>query len=86
MFSNSKTMTAKEVFELRKQERIEEAYEAARQLFAVDKSPQASSAMFWTAVDIRINGIVDNKFHCILIAFEECKFFLAWFWRAITNF
>lgn len=50
--SNSKAMTAREVFELRKQERIEEAYEAARQLFVVDKSPQASSAMFWTAVDM----------------------------------
>lgn len=45
-------MTAKEIFELRKQGRAEEAYEAARQLYASDKSPYASSAMFWTAVDI----------------------------------
>jgi len=45
-------MTAKEIFELRKQGHKEEAYEAARQLYSSDKSPQASTAMFWTAVDI----------------------------------
>ena len=44
-------MTAKEIFELRKNKRVKEAYEAARQLYASDKSPYASSAMFWTAVD-----------------------------------
>lgn len=45
-------MTTREIFELRKQGRKEEAYEAARRLYASDKSPHASSAMFWTAVDI----------------------------------
>lgn len=45
-------MTAKEVFELRKQGRREEAYEAARSLYATDKGPYAASAMFWTAVDM----------------------------------
>ena len=45
-------MTAKEVFELRKQGHLEEAYEAARSLYATDKSPYTSMAMFWTAVDI----------------------------------
>ena len=45
-------MTAKEVFELRKQGQKEEAYEAARSLYATDKSPYTSLAMFWTAVDI----------------------------------
>ena len=45
-------MTAKEIFELRKQGRKEEAYEAARALYATDKSPYASLAMFWTAVDM----------------------------------
>lgn len=44
-------MTAKEIFELRKNKQVDKAYEAARQLFATDKSPYASSAMFWTAVD-----------------------------------
>ena len=45
-------MTAKDIFELRKQGHKEEAYEAARALYASDKSPYASLAMFWTAVDM----------------------------------
>ncbi len=45
-------MTAKQVFELRGQGCKEAAYEAARSLYASDKSPYASSAMFWTAVDM----------------------------------
>ena len=39
-------MTAKEIFELRKQGRKEEAYEEARLLYATDKSGYASAAMF----------------------------------------
>lgn len=45
-------MTTKEVFELRKQGLQEEAYEAARSLYATDKRPYTSLAMFWTAVDM----------------------------------
>ena len=45
-------MNVKEVFELRKQGNKEEAYEAARSLYATDKGPHASTAMFWTAVDM----------------------------------
>jgi uncharacterized protein (TIGR00252 family) len=45
-------MTVEEVFGLRNQGRKEEAYEAARQIYAVDKGPYASAAMFWTAVDM----------------------------------
>lgn len=45
-------MTVNEVFGLRNQERKEEAYEAARKIYAVDKGPYASAAMFWTAVDM----------------------------------
>ena len=45
-------MTVQDVFDLRKQGRVEEAYEAARSVYAVDKGPHASSAMFWTAVDM----------------------------------
>ena len=51
-------MTAKDIFELRRQGRKEEAYEAARTLYATDNSSYTSSAMFWTAVDmlkLRIN-------------------------------
>ena len=45
-------MTVKEIFALRQYGQTREAYEAARQLYATDKSPQSSSAMFWTAVDM----------------------------------
>ena len=45
-------MTVNDVFELRSQGRTEAAYEAARVIHATDKSPHASVAMFWTAVDI----------------------------------
>ena len=37
---------------MRNQGRKEEAYEAARKIYAVDKGPYASAAMFWTAVDM----------------------------------
>ena len=57
-------MTARDVFELRKQGYIEEAYEAIRPLYANDKGPYTSSAMFWTATDIlkkRLNeGRIDE--------------------------
>ena len=46
------TMTINEVFGLRNQGRKDEAYEAARTIYATDKSPYASAAMFWTAVDM----------------------------------
>ena len=51
-------MTTKEIFELRKQGFHEEAYEAAKELYAYDKGPYTSLAMYWTAYDIlkkRIN-------------------------------
>ena len=57
-------MTVRDVFELRRQGRIEEAYEAIRPLYAHDKGPYTSLAMFWTAVDIlkkRLNeGRIDE--------------------------
>ena len=55
-------MTAKEVFELRKQGHQEEAYEAARCLYATDKSPYTSLAMFWTAVDMLRLCVGEGRF------------------------
>ena len=49
---DTEKMTAKDIFELRKHGLLEDAYEAARQLYILDKGPYASAAMFWTAVDI----------------------------------
>ena len=42
-------MTVKEVFELRKQGKIEEAYEAIRPMFAVHQGKYTTLCMFWTA-------------------------------------
>lgn len=64
-------MTAKEVFELRKQGNREEAYEAARNLYATDKSPYTSLAMFWTAVDILRSRVSEGRID------EAKKIFLA---------
>jgi hypothetical protein len=45
-------MSIQEIYELRKQGLTERAYEAARSKYVEDKSQQASSVMFWTAVDM----------------------------------
>jgi len=45
-------MTASDIFELRRQGHTEEAYEAARALYADNKEPQVTLAMFWAAVDM----------------------------------
>ena len=67
-------MTAKDVFELRKQGRIEEAYDAIRLLYAADKGPYTSLAMFWTASDIlkkRVNESRTDEAEKILAALER---------------
>ena len=69
-------MTAKDIFELRKQGRKEEAYEQARLLYATDKSGYASAAMFWTAVDIlrsRVNEGRTNEAKKLLMALERLQ-------------
>lgn len=45
-------LTVQEIFELRRQGRIEEAYEAIRPLYAVHKGRHTTLCMFWTANDI----------------------------------
>lgn len=45
-------MSIQDIYELRKQGLTERAYEAARSKYVEDKSQQASSVMFWTAVDM----------------------------------
>lgn len=46
-------MTIDDVFALRRLGRVEEAYEAARGIYAIDKSPQASAAMYLSALDMQ---------------------------------
>ena len=45
-------MTVKEVFDLRKQGKIEEAYEAIRPMYAAHKGRYTTLCMFWTAADV----------------------------------
>lgn len=45
-------MTVRDVIELRRQGRTEEAYDAIRRIYASDKGESASATMFWTAVDV----------------------------------
>lgn len=45
-------MTVKEVFELRKQGKIEEAYEAIRPMYAAHKGRYTTLCMFWVASDV----------------------------------
>ena len=45
-------MTVKEVFDLRKQGRIEEAYEAIRPMYAAHRGRYTTLCMFWTAADV----------------------------------
>lgn len=54
-------MTIHDVFELRRQGRIEEAYESIRQLYAREKGPNTSLAMFWTAVDILRKRVGESR-------------------------
>jgi len=45
-------ITCLDIYDLRRNGHIEEAYEAARQLYSINKSRQVSAVMFWTAVDM----------------------------------
>lgn len=67
-------MTAKDVLELREQGRIEEAYEAIRQLYAKDKGQDNSLAMFWTATDVlklRVQECKTEEAEKILLALKR---------------
>ena len=45
-------MTVKEIFDLRRQGRIEEAYDAIRPMYAAHKGKYTTLCMFWTAADV----------------------------------
>ena len=55
-------MTVKEVFDLRKQGKIEEAYEAIRPMYAVHQGHYTTLCMFWTASDILRKRIKEHRF------------------------
>lgn len=54
-------MTVKEVFELRKQGKIEEAYETIRPMYAVHQGKYTTLCMFWTASDILKKRVKEQR-------------------------
>ncbi len=54
-------MTVKEVFDLRKQGKIEEAYEAIRPMYAAHQGKYTTLCMFWTASDILKKRIKEKR-------------------------
>ena len=54
-------MTVKEIFELRKQGKIEEAYEAIKPMYAEHKGKYTTLCMFWTASDILKKRVEEKK-------------------------
>ena len=54
-------MTVKEIFDLRRQGRVEEAYEAIRPLYAAHKGRYTTLCMFWTAMDILRKRIDEGR-------------------------
>lgn len=55
-------MTVKEVFDLRKQGKIEEAYETIRPMYAVHRGKYTTLCMFWTASDILKKRIKEQRY------------------------
>ena len=45
-------MTVQEIFDLRRQGRIDEAYDAIRPMYAAHKGRYTTLCMFWTAADV----------------------------------
>ena len=54
-------MEVRDIFELRRQGRIEEAYEAVRPMYAVHKGKYTTLCMFWTANDILKKRLLEDK-------------------------
>ena len=54
-------MTVEDVLQLRRQGRIEEAYDAIRPLYAHDKGPRTSLAMFTTATEILKKRVSEGR-------------------------
>jgi hypothetical protein len=70
-------MTVKEIFDLRKQGKIEEAYEAIRPMYTVHKGKYTTLCMFWTASDILKKRVLEGRlksrgrFYCSFLAINS---------------
>ena len=70
-FNSDRSMpTVKDIFEMRKQGRIEEAYEAIRPMYAVHKGHYTTLCMFWTASDILKKRVQEKRHDEALKIFE----------------
>ena len=68
-------MTVKEIFELRKEGKIEEAYDAILPMYKVHHGKYTSLAMFWCAVDMMnlLLGKAVDKSDASLHALQEAE-------------
>lgn len=73
-------MTVKEVFELRRAGRVEEAYEAILPMYKVHHGKYTSLAMFWCAVDMMnllLGKAVDQSAESLTALAEAEKIYLS---------
>jgi len=73
-------MTVKEIFELRKEGKIEEAYDAILPMYKVHHGKYTSLAMFWCAVDMMnllLVKAVDQSEASLLALKEAEKIYLS---------
>jgi hypothetical protein len=68
-------MTVKEIFELRKEGKIEEAYDAILPMYKVHHGKYTSLAMFWCAVDMMnlLLGKAVDQSEASLLALKEAE-------------
>jgi hypothetical protein len=75
-----KDMTVKEIFELRKEGRVEEAYNAILPMYRVHHGKYTSLAMFWCAVDMMnllLGKAVDQSEESLSALAEAEKIYLS---------
>ena len=73
-------MTVKDVFELRKEGRVEEAYNAILPMYKVHHGKYTSLAMFWCAVDMMkllLSKAVDQSEESLNALVEASKIYLS---------
>ena len=73
-------MTVKEIFELRKEGRVEEAYDAILPMYRVHHGKYTSLAMFWCAVDMMnllLGKVKDNTPESLAALAEAEKIYMS---------
>ena len=73
-------MTVKEIFELRKEGRVEEAYNAILPMYRVHHGKYTSLAMFWCAVDMMnllLGKVKDNTPESLAALAEAEKIYMS---------